>query len=128
MIGSQASWLYPFIDRHLTLIVLTLLMAVTSVFIPHCQTVSIANLVLLLNGIGGGAWDSSNTILLVDLWPDATASILQVNQFMMSLGMTLTGGFVQSLTHSENSISLPFITNGVLQAIGEFGLSYIKQF
>lgn len=90
---------------------------------------------LVANNVGAGAWDSSTSIWLVDMWPIGGAAFLQGNQMMYGLGSTvaplLAAPFVYgdaNVTSGNGSLTselrvrtmlVPFTINGALQCIGK---------
>lgn len=88
------------LNRQLLLAAFSSLIAVTSLFVPHYFHTWVLCGAMLLNGMGGGAWDAAHTAFLVDMWPEVgeNGPVLQANQFFYSVGCTisplLASGFI----------------------------------
>lgn len=134
LISLLASYLYKHVNRQLMLIFFVLMMAVAMACIPHYGEFSLAFPMLILMGIGSGAWDSATSIWLVDMWPIGNSPVLQGSQFMFGLGSIgapiLVSPFVYgdaNVTHDNQTLtvddrikalSYPFAVAGVIQIIG----------
>ena len=86
--------MYRYINRQLCLTFFVLLLAATLVFLPSYGKLWIMFVMMIVNNIGAGAWDSSTSVWLVDMWPVGNAAFLQGNQMMYGLGSTI--GMVNS--------------------------------
>lgn len=89
---------------------------------------------VVVNNLGAGAWDSSTSIWLVDMWPEANSALLQGNQFMYGCGAILAPLLAAPFVHGDqnvtelnqtltiearvHSLMVPFGINGALQTIG----------
>lgn len=101
------------------------LIALSMTFVPYYGSIYLLFAAITLNGIGGGSWDSSNNIWLVEMWPDKHASVMQSSQFMYGLGTIISPALISpyvsgnstQMTPSERikSLSLPFTVVGVIQ-------------
>lgn len=136
MFGALAGYLYLWLNRQLMLTIFSALIAVTSLLIPHYGYLAITFVALTVNGLGGGAWDSSNTAWLVDMWPRGNGPVLQANQFLYGVGTTASPLLASSFIFGEAEftqvgnrtltkqlrreyLSIPFAINGVIQMVGE---------
>lgn len=95
----------------------------------------------LLNGVGAGAWDSSHSVWLVEMWPQFNAFLLQAIQFYYGVGTTVGPLFMSLYVYGERangtsladhqvppetrerSLITPFALVGALQILGEFWLA-----
>lgn len=136
MLGSLAGWAYQWIDRQILLIVLITVHAVSIAAIPFCGVLAVLFVVMTLNGCGAGAFDSSNSISLVEMWPNSNSAMLQASQFMFGLGTIIGPMLVSPFVYGEagndtsskafnitaeerqHSLMIPFAISGVLQIVG----------
>lgn len=95
---------------------------------------------LAVCGIGSGAWDSSTSIWLVEMWPVGHGAMLQINQFLFGIGTILAPILVAPFVHGEEvmtasnetiteddrikALAVPFIISGVIQGIGKFTVAF----
>ena len=96
-------------------------------FVPYYGSVYLLFAAVTFNGIGGGSWDSSNNIWLVEMWPNKHASVMQSSQFMYGLGTiispTLISPYVSGNSTQETpamrikSLRTPFAIVGAIQII-----------
>lgn len=125
---DSVGWLYKWLNRQLTLIVFISIHAITIALVPFLGAVWALYVNMVVNGIGGGAWDSSNSIWMVEMWPKSNAFLLQTTQFAYGLGTTVgplfTSLFVYGDTNAtlnvtaetrRSSLTFPFVLTGFLQ-------------
>ena len=111
--------------------------AVTVAFMPHYNFLALFFTFLTFNGIGGGSWDSSNNIWLIEMWPKHNGPIMQFTQFMYGLGTIVGPILVSPYVHGDpdnstetanttditpeeriKELTLPFAVTGTIQIIG----------
>lgn len=137
MLGSLAGWAYRWINRQVLLILFIAVHALTIAIVPFCGHYIALFVVMTLNGIGAGAWDSSNSIWLVEMWPDLNSVTLQVSQFTFGVGTIIGPLLVAPFVYGEasndtnskafnvtaeerqHSLALPFAISGMLQIVGK---------
>lgn len=110
------------LNRQLLLAGVSSLIAATSLLVPHYGGPWTLCTAMLLNGVGGGAWDAAHTACLVDMWPEVAANgpVLQANQFFYSVGCTLSpllaSGFIfgeaQEYLLTVPVVPLPVVVSG----------------
>lgn len=123
-------------NRQLTLSVMCIVLAITISLVPHYSHLWLLFTALVFNGLGGGCWDSSNNIWLVDIWKSNNGPIMQASQFMYGLGTIVGPVIVSPFVHGEDhdnnktiedyppeklvhDLSLPFIIVGAIQIISK---------
>lgn len=143
LLGALAGWLYKWLNRQLMLGLFILLMAGTVAVLPHYGTLALAFPALVLNGIGGGAWDSASGFWAVEMWPVGNDAMLQLVQFMYGAGsvvapllaapfvygeknVTEIGGENVTITAADriHRLTLPFAIVGGNLLIGEMSFFY----
>ncbi|CAG2172569.1 unnamed protein product [Oppiella nova] len=82
LIGSLVGFLYKYINRQMTLIVMTTILGIFTALMPFCT-----NVYLLYIRCGG--WDSSNAVWVFEMWKDKSPPVLQLSQMMFGLGAIL---------------------------------------
>ncbi|OTF70693.1 hypothetical protein BLA29_005916 [Euroglyphus maynei] len=103
------------------------LIALTMAFVPYYGSIYLLFAAITLNGIGGGSWDSSNNIWLVEMWPNKHASVMQSSQFMYGLGTIISPALISPYVSGNSSqhtpaeriesLRLPFTIVGVIQIL-----------
>src|SRR2546422_875945 len=82
-IGAISGFLYKYINRQLTLVVLLILHSITKPLPPHFPHVYLLFANMFLTGLGMGAWDNSQNVWLLEMWPGKWAhTVLQLSQFI----------------------------------------------
>nr|XP_027205948.1 uncharacterized protein LOC113799506 isoform X2 [Dermatophagoides pteronyssinus] len=118
-IGSLTGFIYKWINR---------------------QLVIIATLII---GIGSGSWESSNTVWLIEMWPEHQASVMQIQQFMYGIGSIISPSLLAPFVHGianeteinvetrKSSLIIPFMSIGALQIIAPiimFGMFFFRRY
>ncbi|KAI2805923.1 hypothetical protein BLOT_004933 [Blomia tropicalis] len=130
LLGSISGSLYKWLNRQLTIVILVSSLAFTTSLVPYYGSLWLLFVCMVLNGIGGGTWDSNNNVWLVEMWPRINAPIIQASQFMYGAGTIVGPILVSPYVHGENtntsyvspderkrSLALPFIGTGIIQII-----------
>ncbi|XP_054166588.1 uncharacterized protein LOC128964054 [Oppia nitens] len=86
LIGALCSFLYVYINRQFTVIVMTSLMYVFSVLIILCPDIWWTIGAFIVAAVGAGAWDSVSSIWIVEMWQQNSDPLMQVLQCMYGLG------------------------------------------
>lgn len=109
------------------------LIAVTTAMMPHYKYLALFFICMVFNGTGGGSWDSSNNIWLVEMWPEHNGPVMQFTQFMYGLGTIVGPIMISPYVHGddnstvtanitaeerETELTKPFALAGVIQIIG----------
>ncbi|CAG2102989.1 unnamed protein product, partial [Medioppia subpectinata] len=89
MIGSLSGFLYRWINRQITLIIMTVIMGVFCALMPICTNLWQLYLCYFTLSLGSGAWDSSNAVWAIEMWADNSPPVLQLSQMMSGLGSIL---------------------------------------
>ena len=71
-------FLYKYINRQLTIIVLTLLFSIVVILLPYSQELWHLYLCTFVTGIGYGVYFNTNNVWLLELFGDKSGPILQV--------------------------------------------------
>ncbi|CAG2107943.1 unnamed protein product [Medioppia subpectinata] len=114
VIGSMAGFLYKYIDRQVTMIVMSFCMAIFTTLIPFCPNIWLLYLCSFIACIGGGAWDSSTSVWIIELWGDQSAPWLQISGLLYGVGCIvspmiikpyLTGDLTHGVDTSADSLA-----------------------
>ncbi|CAG2109152.1 unnamed protein product [Medioppia subpectinata] len=89
-IHCTAGFLYSYINRQLSLTILTIILAVFSALSPFCTNIWLLYASVFIASIGGGAWDSGNSVWTIELWKENSPPVLQLAQMMFGLGNILS--------------------------------------
>lgn len=123
-----AGWTYKYINRQAVLIGLITIHSLSIALIPFCGSIWVLYGVVVFNGIGGGSWDSSDSVWLVEMWPKANSFSIQISEFVYGVGNIvgplLVGPYAYGNTTANvtaqdriNSLATPFLVTGALQFI-----------
>ena len=80
-------FLFKYINRQLVLIIAMFLFGVTSGLLPITQDFIVFYLFGLVGGIGSGVLDIVQTVWLIEMWGEKSASIMQLSEFTYGLGI-----------------------------------------
>lgn len=131
------SFLYRHVNRQFILIYGMLQWTICITLMPHYGHLWLAFAMTSAMTIATGAWDSSTSIWVVEMWPIGNSALLQGLQFMYGLGSIvaplLCAPFVygtKNVTESNQtitpefrieSLTVPFAINGSFQILCTFG-------
>ncbi|CAG2103160.1 unnamed protein product [Medioppia subpectinata] len=91
--SSDMSWvvgfLYKYLNRQLTLAILITIQSLATIFMPYSTQIWHLYLCIFLYGLGIGAWNNSNNVILIEMWQQASPSFLQFSQFIYGVGTIL---------------------------------------
>ncbi|CAG2105485.1 unnamed protein product [Medioppia subpectinata] len=93
IMGSLIGFLYKYINRQFTLIILLLIMGFTVIFIPYSDHLWQLYLYFVLIGMCAGTWNSTNNVWLIEMWQKQSGPIMQLSQFTYGIG-TIIGPLI----------------------------------
>ncbi|CAG2108049.1 unnamed protein product [Medioppia subpectinata] len=86
LVGSLSGFLYKYINRQLTIVVMVSMMAIFGGLYPWCPSIWWLYGASAVGGVGAGAWDSASSIWMVEMWAHNSGPLLQILQCMYGLG------------------------------------------
>ncbi|XP_054161819.1 sodium-dependent glucose transporter 1-like [Oppia nitens] len=89
IMGSLIGFLYKYINRQLTLIILLIIMGLTVIFIPYSEHLWQLYMYFVLIGMCAGTWNSTNNVWLIEMWQKQSGPIMQLSQFTYGIGTIL---------------------------------------
>lgn len=143
MLGSLVALLMRWLNRQITIGFALSLQAITLAVMPHCKQLSWLSIVCVTYGFGGGAFDSSLTVWLIEMWPKSSESFLQAAHLTFGLGMiigplvcapfvygeqsviTLANGTNVTITNKmrEDLLTIPFSLSSAIQFLSKICLA-----
>lgn len=92
----SVGFLYEYIDRQVILITLLLIKALSTMLIPYSENIWHLYLFISLYGLGSGAWNSSNRVWVLEMWPKPAQSgaVLHLSGLMYGIG-TILGPIIE---------------------------------
>lgn len=112
LLGSLFGFFYKWLNRQLTLAFLTALLAITIALVPYYGHVWLLFVCIVVNGLGGGSWDSSNNVWLVEMWTENNAPVMQSSQFFYGMGTIVGPMIVGPYVHGENNHTTGYVWSG----------------
>ena len=94
-------------------------MAATTIAMPFYGTIIIFFIATTLNGIGAGAWDSSQSAWLVEMWSEQGSAVMQGVQFMYGFGNIILPILVSPFLHGELSDEVNHSNHTINETIAE---------
>ena len=64
-------------------------MAVFTTLVLFCPNLWTLYLCVFLGALGGGVWDSSNTVWVIEMWADRSPPVVNLSQMLYGLGTIL---------------------------------------
>ena len=108
--------MYKYVNRQLVLLLMTALMGIFTVLLPVSQNVYQYYAFNFISFVGAGAWDSGNSVWLIEMWKDQAPSLLQIQQMMYGIGTIiaplLVSPFVVGDLSNKTSDSTIYNTTG----------------
>jgi MFS family permease len=83
---STVGFLFKYINRQLTLIIILVLFAFATALSPQCPNFILFYLCGLIAGLGAGTLDTVQTVWLIEMWDEKSGSILQLSEGTYGLG------------------------------------------
>ena len=80
-------------NRQITLSVLVMAMALSTLSMPHSTKLWHLYLCIFIYGVGIGAWNGANNVILIEMWRTSSPSLLQFSQFIYGIG-TIVGPLI----------------------------------
>ena len=108
-------FLYKYLNRQMTVVILLTLMSTASALIPYSQTLSHIYMCGLVIGLGSGCWNGMANVWLIELWKNKSAPFLQLIQFMYGVG-TILSPLVNQLFLNEDESAGQTIAAPVLNS------------
>lgn len=133
LIGTLSGMLYRWFNRQLIFSLSIILLAVSNGLLPFYGRIEVAFVGYAVSGLGMGVLRSTANMFLIDLWPTGTTVILQVGQFLYSLGVitapVLMSRYVKGTKNTTDSgeeytvemrranLAVPFAISAFLQLL-----------
>ena len=103
-------------NRQLRIICLLILLGISLVMIPHCSLYLLYVCGFVI-GVGGGSWDSTFNVWIIEIWQQNSGPILQLSQFAFGIGSIIgpliDKPFIVGET-DQNNVKEPNVDNGSL--------------
>ncbi|CAG2117425.1 unnamed protein product [Medioppia subpectinata] len=84
--GSFATLIFKWVNRQIYLSLAVLAMGLSTIFLPYCTEVWQLWLCTFIYGLGTGAWNGCNNVVLVEMWTNLSSSMLLFSQFLWGVG------------------------------------------
>ena len=88
--------LFKWINRQIILSLVLIGMSVSTIFMPWCTCLWQLYLCMFIYAFGWGSWGGCANVILIEMWKHGSPSMLQLAQFMWSLGTILGPLLVES--------------------------------
>ncbi|CAG2165723.1 unnamed protein product [Oppiella nova] len=86
MAGAFSGFLYKYINRQLTLTIMTFQLTIFGGLAPFCPNIWLLYLSVFLSIMGGGVFDSSVYVWVIEMWGKHSPPILQLSGLLFGLG------------------------------------------
>lgn len=81
--------IYKWLNRQIVVSVLVIGMSVSTVLLPSAAQLWHLYLCILVYGVGAGAWNAANNVILIEIWRNKSPAILLLCQFFYGIGTIL---------------------------------------
>ncbi|CAG2100448.1 unnamed protein product [Medioppia subpectinata] len=124
-----SGFVYKKINRQIRTILLLILLGISLIFIPRASLYVLYACGFVI-GIGGGSWDSTYNVWIIEMWRHKSAPILQLSQFAFGLGSIVgplidkpyivgdTQDNLKGTVEVHPSLGTPFAIIGSTQLLG----------
>ena len=86
---STVGFLYEFLNRQITSIIMTLIMGIFLTIMPVCPSTWMLYISAFLANMGSGGFDSGSYIWIIQMWGQHYSPVLHSTQMMFGLGNIL---------------------------------------
>ncbi|CAG2178897.1 unnamed protein product, partial [Oppiella nova] len=87
--GSFITISFKYVNRQIVLSILIILQGIGTIFQPWATQLWHLYACIFIYGIGIGAWNGANNVILIEMWQNRSPSILQFSQFIYGVGTVL---------------------------------------